>query len=478
MAIASIGEMIQPIRVPIWRLIFDQGYVSQAVLNHSYNGSGTDEDPYQVFWLDHDPRDPMGFSVPSKWFIMAPCGLCYASGGVGSLNEVILDFQVSEEVALLGISFFVVGFSVGPLIWAPLSELYGRRPIMIASATGLTAFTAGATGSKKYLNFSYPPFLRRGIGISAFCCVRRNHRGYFPCHHPRHSQWVSAGWRWVEGLVAAFAGVLGILTILTLPETYAPVLLRKRAERLSAMTGHVYRSMLDIEKGRASPATVFKTALCLPWILLFRGPIVLLFSANISIIFYLLFAAIPIVYEGNRGWSEGLSGLAFLGILVGIIISVVATFPRYFRYKKKTLCTPGRVPPEERLFDALIGAVALPVGLFLFCVHWMASIAAGVPFGFGMVMVFLPVLNYLLDAYTIYAASVMAAKGSLRSIFGAAFPLFTKPMYDNLGIHWASSIPAFLALACVPMPFLFYKYGAVIRKKRIMLHNRMPLWKR
>ena len=71
----------------------------------------------------------------------------------------------------------------------------------------------------------------------------------------------------------------------------------------------------------------------------------------------------------------------------------------------------------------------------------------------------------LIDAYTIFAASVLAANGIIRSLFGAAFPLFTKQMYANLGIHWASSVPAFLALACLPFPFLFYKYGAAIRKK-------------
>jgi hypothetical protein len=88
---------------------------------------------------------------------------------------------------------------------------------------------------------------------------------------------------------------------------------------------------------------------------------------------------------------------------------------------------------------------------------------AGAPFGFGMVLVFLSIMNYLIDAYLIYAASVLAANSVLRSLFGAAFPLFTSYMYADLGIHWASSIPAFLALACVPFPFLFYKYGATIR---------------
>lgn len=113
----------------------------------------------------------------------------------------------------------------------------------------------------------------------------------------------------------------------------------------------------------------------------------------------------------------------------------------------------------------------------------MASIAAGVPFGFGMVLVFLGIMNYLIDAYTvsilshailrtpstnfaqIFAASVLAANAVLRSVFGAAFPLFTTQMYHNLGIHWASTIPAFLALVCVPFPFLFYKYGPKIRAR-------------
>lgn len=59
----------------------------------------------------------------------------------------------------------------------------------------------------------------------------------------------------------------------------------------------------------------------------------------------------------------------------------------------------------------------------------------------------------------------MAANSILRSLLGAVFPLFTTYMYRDLGIHWASSVPAFLALACVPFPFLFYKYGEQIRLK-------------
>lgn len=186
---------------------------------------------------------------------------------------------------------------------------------------------------------------------------------------------------------------------------------------------------------------------------------------------YMLFAAYPIVFQEVRGWSEGIGGLAFLGILVGMVIAVAYTFPENMRYARKCSETTDRLPPELRLPPSMVGGIALPVGLFWFAwtndpsIHWMASIAAGAPFGFGMVLVFLSVFNYLIDSYTIYAASVLAANSALRSLFGMAFPLFTTYMYHNLGIHWASSIPAFLSLACVPFPFIFYKYGAQIRQR-------------
>lgn len=119
----------------------------------------------------------------------------------------------------------------------------------------------------------------------------------------------------------------------------------------------------------------------------------------------------------------------------------------------------------------MVSCLCLPIGLFWFAwtnspsIHWIVSVIATAPFGFGMVLVFLSVFNYLIDAYVIYAASVLAANSVLRSLFGTAFPLFTTYMFENLGIHWASTIPAFLALACVPFPFLFYRYGSEIRKR-------------
>jgi hypothetical protein len=86
-------------------------------------------------------------------------------------------------------------------------------------------------------------------------------------------------------------------------------------------------------------------------------------------------------------------------------------------------------------------------------------------FGFALVLIFLSLSNYLMDSYTIYAACVFAGSGVLRSAFGAIYPVFTPYMYARLGLHWASSVPAFLALVCVPVPVLLWHYGPSIRRR-------------
>jgi DHA1 family multidrug resistance protein-like MFS transporter len=78
--------------------------------------------------------------------------------------------------------------------------------------------------------------------------------------------------------------------------------------------------------------------------------------------------------------------------------------------------------------------------------------------------IFLQALNYLVDAYLMVAASTIAANTFLRSFFGAGFPLFAVQMFHNLGVEWAGSLLGFLAVAFLPIPFLFYIFGKRLRK--------------
>ncbi|KAJ5933212.1 MFS general substrate transporter [Penicillium verrucosum] len=497
---APMAEEPRPSTIPLWRMALKTG-ISEHNIDHTYPGSGTEDDPYVVSWLTNDKLNPFAFSKSSKWTITIIVSLAtltvslISSAYTGGLVEVVKSLDTNEELSLLGVSVFVVGFAVGPLLWAPLSETYGRRPVFLINAIALTAFTAGAAASPniqsliifRFLAGSFgsaPMAISGGVIADTFPAVERGFAaGLYagapfmgPALGPVIGGFLAegAGWREVEWLLVALSGAMLVAMYLFLPETYAPVLLRERAQALSKTTERVYRSKVDMGQGKLPMTKVLSVALSRPWVLLFCEPIVLLLSLYLAIIYgtlYMFLAAYPIVFGKVRGWGEGTTGLTFLGIMVGIMGATVYTVPMYQRYKRKFLQSKGNLSPEDRLPDAFLGAIALPVGLFWFAwtnspsIHWMVPIAAGVPFGFGMVTVFLAVLNYLVDAYTIYAASVLAANSLLRSVFGAAFPLFTNYMYRDLGIHWASSIPAFLALACLPMPFLFHRYGSPIRER-------------
>lgn len=495
------AEPVQHTKIPYWRLVADQAGVTTDVLNFQYKGAGTESDPYLVQFIPNDPRNPMLFSDVKKWFITMTVAIAtlavalVSSAYTGGMAEIMMEFEISQEVATLGVSLFVLGFAIGPLLWAPLSEMFGRQVLFFGTYAALTAFNAGCAGAQNAWTLIILRFMAGAFGSSPLTNAGGVIADMFPAAQRGLAMALFAaapflgpvlgpviggflgmteGWRWVMGFLAIFSGALWIVGSLLVPETYAPVILRKRALQLSKTTGKHYVSSIDHQRGKITLGDAMKTALLRPWVLLFKEPIVLLLSIYMAIIYgtlYMLFAAFPIVYQQNRGWNQGIGGLSFLGIMVGMLFAIAYTIPANKRYIKIEQEHGGFAPPEARLYAAMVGSIALPIGLFWFAwtnsrsIHWMASIAAGVPFGFGMVLVFLSIMNYLIDSYTIFAASVLAANSVLRSLFGAAFPLFTSQMYDALGIHWASTVPAFLALACVPFPFLFYKYGPAIRSK-------------
>jgi len=97
--------------------------------------------------------------------------------------------------------------------------------------------------------------------------------------------------------------------------------------------------------------------------------------------------------------------------------------------------------------------------------HWIVPVLSGVPFGIGYLCIFMALLNYLVDAYEIFAASAMAATSFSRSSFGAALPFAAKPMYRTLGVAWASSLLGFFSIALCVIPFVFIKWGAQMRVK-------------
>jgi hypothetical protein len=75
----------------------------------------------------------------------------------------------------------------------------------------------------------------------------------------------------------------------------------------------------------------------------------------------------------------------------------------------------------------------------------------------------MPANTYLVDVYTVHAASAMAANTVLRSVVAAVLPLAGQQMYEKLGYGWGTSVLGFVSLIMIPIPLLFLKYGERMR---------------
>jgi hypothetical protein len=284
------------------------------------------------------------------------------------------------------------------------------------------------------------------------------------------------GWRWSMALMALLSVTALTVAALVLPETYAPFLLGRRAHRLTEVTGRYYVSVMATvgdNKGGQRPS--FATTVSRPFLLAVNEPILSLLALYQAVVFgtlYFMFAALPLVYTDILGWPREQSGLSFLGVVVGMLLSVVFAIWDNARYARTLERLRGEAaPPETRLPACCLGGVCIVVGL-LWCawtarpgLPWLLNMASGVPFGFGIVLVTIGSTNYLVDVYTIYAASALTVCICGRAVWGAVFPLFVRSMFSSIGVWWSLAIPAVLSLVCLPFPFVFYRFGPAIRAR-------------
>ena len=403
------------------------------------------------------------------------------------------EFNIDQVVALMTTSAFVLGFAVGALVLSPLSEVYGRRDLFVSTFGAFVLLTGGLYFSASMTTVIVLRFLgglagsftqavapaivadmfdaqERGLVLSIFTLAGLMGQNLGPIICGFLDAY--AGWRSIVVFVTVSSFPTWLVLAFTFPETYAPVLLQRRANKLTQETGKKH----NVAGATPKPIAVqLRVGALRPWIMLIYEPIVTLLSLFLSVVhgtLFLLFAAYPIVFQQVRGWPQGVASLPFLALVIGIILSLIyVALVDQKRYARVVTRNNGTAPPEARLPPAMLGAVILPIGLFWFAwtndpsTFWLVSVSAGVFFGFGMVLLYMSLTNYLVDSYLAYSASALAASTVLRSCAGAAFPLFTNKLYDSLGIHWASSVPGFMALVFVPCLVAFYKYGHILRTR-------------
>ncbi|KAF2260019.1 MFS general substrate transporter [Lojkania enalia] len=412
------------------------------------------------------------------------------------IPQILDDFKsTNSSLGSFIVSVFVIGYAFGPLVIAPLSEIYGRLPLYLI-CSGFFIITNIACALAPSL--SVLAVFRLFAGLAGSCplvlsagttsdLIPHENRGKVtavfniapllgPIVGPIGGGYLiqHKGWRWSFWLVTIVASVIFILSLAFLHETYAYAILNRKANRLRKETGNQHlRSVLD--EGR-SPKRTLMTAIIRPTKMLVCAPIILLISLLMFLFygyFYLLFTAMPILLAEQYGFSTSAIGLTYIGPGVGSLIGVLfsgLTSDKFARHLKKV---DGESKPEHRIHLFIGASLVIPVGLFwtgwtaASHQHWILPIIGTSTMSTGVILAFVASTTYLIDAYGVYAASALAATTVLRSLGGALLPLAGGPMFSGLGFGWGSSLLAFIAVAMIPVPIIILKYGERIRRIRL-----------
>lgn len=248
------------------------------------------------------------------------------------------------------------------------------------------------------------------------------------------------------------------------------MVLRNKARRLRKIPGNE-SVKAPVEASDRSLGSIFTVALTRPWRLLI-DPIsffVAIYYTVVYTLLYMLFSIYPIVFQQKRGWNAGVGELPLIGTVICACLGGLALFTNNQINQRKHTGNRKYVP-EDRLPGAMVGGIMFAVTIFWFAwtaeynsVHWAVPTAAGTFLAMSILLIFVVSINYNIDSYLMYAASAVAANTVLWSACAAASPLFTQYMFNVLGVAGAGSLIGGAGMLLMPIPFVFYRYGAAIR---------------
>ncbi|CEJ57277.1 Putative Major facilitator superfamily transporter [Penicillium brasilianum] len=465
-----------------------------------------------------DPQNPMNYSFSRRLVAtLLVSALAWVVGAASSINSGVLPqntaaFGVSDVVGSLVTGVYLLGFAAGSLVSGPLSEILGRNVVYTASLTLFMIFIMGSAlapniGAQLAFRFlagifGCPPLTCAG-GTIADLWNPLEKTIYFPMYAilsfggpvlgPVIASYMGQtgvlSWRWTAWIILIMSGAILVLIILFQPETYSPLLLKWKGKQLRRITGDTrFRSEMDMEKiglfsriGSAMKRQVLITI---------HEPIILLISLYMTVLYIVLFTffdGYTYIFTDVHGLSQGLTNIVWVAMYVGISLATFLVFPIY-RWTKKEFtqaaqavngADPATDPhaldgvhtqPEIRLWFAMFGAPAIPISLF-----WMgwtdfenisvwSPILASSLFGFGTICVFISSYMYVIDSYSVYAASALGFMTVSRYCAAGGMAVVGIPFYENMGVHWTLTILGCISALLVPVPYVFYVYGPVIRR--------------
>ncbi|KAF6804021.1 MFS transporter [Colletotrichum sojae] len=459
---------------------------------------------FVVGWAGpEDPLDPHNWPVAKRIGVTLQISvLAVFVGAASGIDATVLPqaahhFGVSETAESMATGLYLVGMGLGSLIAGPFSETFGRNAVYTVSmivfmiwimAAGLAPnfgaqitfrFLAGCSASTPLVcsggsiadmynrlekTWSFPLYAVTSFGGPMIGAVMGAYIG------PS----TTVSWRWAEWTVLIASGLVLILILLCMPETYGPLLLQWKAAHYRRITGDErFRSEHEILD--ATLLSRLRTSMTRPFLML-TEPIIMAMTLYITVVYVVLFTFLvgwPYVLEYTYGLSQGLANIIFIAMFVGTQINF-SLVPIVYRMtvRRTSRKDDGSFDPETRLWYAMFGAaVSVPVSLFWLGWTNFASISvwsaifAVVFFGFGVTGIFICVYMYIIDSYEMYAASALTFVSLIRYIVAGGVTIAGIPFYERMGTHYTLTIMACIAALLAPIPYVLYYYGPWIRSK-------------
>lgn len=397
----------------------------------------------------------------------------------------------SELVGKMMLSTQLLGFMVGPMVWGPLSEMWGRRRVLQASNAVFLAFNAGCGGCRTAVQMIVLRFFVGAMGSAPLSLgagtvtdlYEPEERGRAmtiftlspilgPCVGPIFAGWIMQGygethWPWIFWASTMFGGAVAVVGLIVLRETYAPVLLRRAVRRMQAQSDEALDAIYAEEKMSAR-------LLVRPLEMLVREPVVQMTCLYQGLLYgcqYLLLSDFSRAFREAYNEGVGITTLHYIAYLIGFVVMgqvVGRGVDAVYRWLKTR---HGGGKPEHKLPLLGVTGIVMPMGLILYGwalqyrLHWSVTDVGVVLIAAGIRGALTICPMYLADSITLYTASAVSASVMVRGLLGFVMPLVSPAMYGRLGEGWGNSLLALVvAVVGVASPGMLYRYGGWLRK--------------
>jgi hypothetical protein len=285
-------------------------------------------------------------------------------------------------------------------------------------------------------------------------------------------------WRWMFWSTSIFQGVMIFVSFTVFRETYAPLILSRRAEKLRQESGNAqYYTATERLDDNKSAIALIGQSLSRPLRLLAFHPIIqvtAIISGFYYGVLYIVLSSFSDLWIQQYGQTVEISGLHYIACALGELVgSQIGARLMDFLYRRKLARnSEAGLAPESRIPLAFFGAFIAALGLFIYGwtaqykVHWIAVDIAIFINMLGSQIAGMPMTAYVIDAYPDHTSSAMAATQFIKSLTAFLFPLFAPSMYRATGYGWGNTSMAIAGLVLgIPAPMIIWKFGARLRAK-------------